>query len=187
MLRHLPNLISILRILLVGPVIFYLLNGNYLLAWWLFIIAGISDGVDGYLARRFNWESELGKTLDPIGDKLLMVCTYFTLGWLHQLPLWLVVIVIARDVIIISGTVIYRRITGDRVISPIFISKLNTVFQILLVAAVVFSRAYWPIPVLISEVLIYVVALTTFASGTGYVSIWVRRAQEYLKIKQGEV
>lgn len=183
-LKQIPNIISIFRILLVGPVVYGLLNQQYELAWWLFVIAGISDGVDGYLARRFNWQTELGATLDPIGDKLLMVFSYLTLGWLAQLPIWLVVLVILRDVVIVLGTVFYRRLTGDKAIEPLYISKVNTVFQILLVVVVVYSLAFQVLPAWLSMSLIYVVAITTVTSGVGYVYVWTRRAHK--TIKQGQ-
>lgn len=181
MLRQLPNVISIFRIILVWPVVQSLLNEHYLLAWWLFVIAGVSDGIDGYLARRFNWRSELGAMLDPVGDKLLMVSSYLVLGWLMQLPLWLVAMVILRDAIIVVGALFYQGVTGDKLIEPLLISKINTVVQILLVVVVIFSLAYWALPTEITQVLIYLVAITTFISGMSYVLVWSRRAHITIK------
>ena len=180
-LNQIPNIISVIRILLVGPVVYCLLNQQYEMAWWLFVIAGISDGVDGYLARRFNWQTELGATLDPIGDKLLMVFSYLTLGWLAQLPTWLVTLVILRDVIIVSGTLFYRRLTGDKEIQPLYISKVNTVVQILLVIVIIYSLAFQVLPVWLAQSLIYIVALTTITSGAGYIYVWTRRAYKTIK------
>jgi len=185
MLHHLPNLISVFRIILVWPVVQCLLSEQYVLAWWLFVVAGMSDGVDGYLARRFDWRSELGTMLDPIGDKLLMVSSYLVLGWLAQLPVWLVVLVILRDVIIVGGVMIYQRITGDKIIEPLYISKINTVVQILLVVVVIFSLAYWALPDLLTQLLIYLVAITTFTSGVSYVVVWSRRAHNTIKEEKG--
>jgi cardiolipin synthase len=184
-LNYIPNIISVIRILLVGPVVYGLLDGQYEIAWWLFVIAGVSDGIDGYLARRFSWQTELGTLLDPMGDKLLMVFTYLTLGWLGQLPVWLVALVILRDVIIVLGTMLYRQITGDTVIQPLSISKVNTVVQILLVVVVIYSLAFWVLPARISASLIYLVALTTVLSGVGYVYVWTRRACKTIKEEQG--
>ena len=177
-LNQIPNTISVIRILLVGPVVYCLLNQQYEMAWWLFVIAGISDGVDGYLARRFNWQTELGATLDPIGDKLLMVFSYLALGWLAQLPIWLVILVILRDVVIVLGTLFYRRLTGDKVIQPLYISKVNTVVQILLVVVIIYSLAFQVLPVWLAQSLIYIVAVTTITSGIGYVYVWTRRARK---------
>lgn len=181
MLNQLPNAISIFRIILVWPVVQFLLSEQYELAWWLFVIAGVSDGIDGYLARRFNWRSELGAMLDPIGDKLLMVSSYLVLGWLAELPVWLVAMVILRDLVIIAGTLIYQGITGDKVIEPLMISKINTVVQILLVIVVIFSLAYWALPILVTQLLIYLVAITTLVSGVSYVLLWSRRAHKTIK------
>jgi cardiolipin synthase len=181
MLKHLPNTISIARIILVWPVVECLLSEQYVWAWWLFLIAGVSDGVDGYLARRFGWRSELGAMLDPIGDKLLMVSSYLVLGWMKMLPLWLVGLVIARDVIIVIGTMIYQRITNDKTITPLYISKVNTVMQILLVVVVLFGLAFWSLSAWITQLLIVVVTITTIASGAGYVIGWTRRARQAVK------
>ena len=184
-LNQIPNIISVIRILLVAPVVYSLLNQQYEMAWWLFVIAGVSDGVDGYLARRFNWQTELGATLDPIGDKLLMVFSYLTLGWLAQLPVWLVVIVILRDVVIVLGTLYYRRLTGDKEIQPLYISKVNTVVQILLVVAVIYSLAFQVLPGWLTLSLIYIVAVTTIISGVSYVYVWTHRAVKTIKEEQG--
>ena len=184
-LNQIPNVISVIRILLVAPVVYYLVNQQYEMAWWLFVIAGISDGVDGFLARHFHWQTELGATLDPIGDKLLMVFSYLTLGWMAQLPAWLVALVIARDVIIVVGTLIYRRLTGDKAIEPLYISKVNTVFQILLVVVVIYSLAFQVLPAWLSMSLIYIVALTTISSGISYVYVWTHRAHKTIKEGQG--
>ena len=128
-LNQIPNIISVIRILLVAPVVYCLLNQQFQVAWWLFVIAGISDGVDGYLARRFNWQTELGATLDPIGDKLLMVFSYLALGWLAQLPIWLVILVILRDVVIVSGTLFYRRLTGENELERMAAAKAWSIWE----------------------------------------------------------
>jgi len=104
MLRNLPNLISAARIVLVAPVVWYILQEEYSLALLLFVIAGVSDGIDGYLAKRFHWQSRLGSILDPIADKLLIVSSYAAVTWMELIPLWLWLCVLARDVIIVSGS-----------------------------------------------------------------------------------
>ncbi|MEJ2141700.1 MAG: CDP-alcohol phosphatidyltransferase family protein [Gammaproteobacteria bacterium] len=184
-LNQIPNIISVIRILLVAPVVYGLLNHQFELAWWLFVIAGISDGVDGFLARHFNWQTELGAILDPIGDKLLMVFSYLTLGWMAQLPAWLVALVIARDIIIVAGTLVYQKLTGDKAIEPLYISKVNTVVQILLVVVVIYSLAFLVLPAWISTSLIFFVAVTTVTSGVSYVYVWTHRAQKTIKEGQG--
>lgn len=175
-LRQLPNLISILRILLVAPVVWSLLQGAYTTALILFLIAGLSDGLDGYLARRYQWITRLGGFLDPLGDKLLMVCGYLTLGWIGALPFWLVGTVIARDVIIVLGTLAYRWLIANVAAQPLLISKLNTGLQIVLVLTVILSLAGWLELPLLANALMYLVFITTVMSGTSYVVLWGYRA-----------
>ena len=106
--RWLPNAISLLRIVLIAPILLFVLLGDYALALVLFVIAGGSDGIDGYLAVRFNWQTRLGALLDPVADKLLVTGLFITLAVMQLIPVWLAVIVIARDVIIFSGAVVYN-------------------------------------------------------------------------------
>ncbi|MGD8407117.1 MAG: CDP-alcohol phosphatidyltransferase family protein [Thiohalophilus sp.] len=175
-LRQLPNLISILRILLVLPVVWALLRGDYRTALVLFMIAGLSDGLDGYLARRYGWITRLGGLLDPLGDKLLMVCGYLTLGWIEALPGWLVGTVIARDGIIVGGTLAYRWLIGTVKTEPLLISKINTGLQIVLVLLVILSLAgLLELPLLVKG-LMYLVFVTTVMSGIAYVTLWSFRA-----------
>lgn len=175
-LQHLPNIISVFRILLVPPVVWYLLNERYGMALGLFLTAGLSDGLDGYLARHFKWTSRLGAILDPLADKLLMVSSYLVLGWLGELPLWLVAWVILRDVIIIGGTLAYRLLVGRVEFEPILLSKINTVCQILLVTITLLVLAGVQMLLPVKIILIYLVLITTVASGVAYVYLWSRRA-----------
>lgn len=177
-----PNLISTLRILLVPPVVWSMLEQRWSLALPLFLIAGLSDGLDGFLARRFHWTSRLGAILDPIGDKLLMVSSYLVLGWQGELPWWLVGLVILRDVVIMSGTVLYRVLIGVVVFEPILLSKINTVCQILLVMITLFVLVGLNIFTAVQTLLIYIVLLTTVSSGIAYVVLWARRAA-VMKVK----
>ncbi len=174
--RSLPNIISTLRILLVPPVVLTMLEQRWGVALPLFLIAGLSDGLDGYLARRYHWTSRLGAILDPIGDKLLMVSSYLVLGWLAILPWWLVGLVIFRDVVIMAGTVIYRYLIGVVEFEPILLSKINTVCQILLVTLTLCVLAGLEILAGLQILLIYIVLVTTVSSGIAYVVLWGRRA-----------
>jgi len=174
--RHIPNLISVLRILLVAPLAFCLLSKNYTLALALFLLAGFSDALDGYLARRFHWTSKLGALLDPMGDKLLMMTTYLILGLQAFVPMWLVVVVILRDVIIVSGGLFYRLLVGEVVIAPIISSKINMVLQVLLVFSLLLSLSLYPLPEIVLQSLMWLVLLSTLTSGSCYVFQWGRRA-----------
>ncbi len=178
--RDIPNLISILRILLVAPTVYYLLNQHYKPALVLFVIAGLSDGLDGLLARYFKWQSRLGAILDPIGDKLLMVSCYLALGWLGNLPVMLVILVILRDVIIVTGAVLYHMLIEVVPIQPVMISKVNTVLQLMLVVLVIFVGTGLPLTNMVTpslvDTLIWLVYASTLASGMVYVFAWGRRA-----------
>ncbi len=171
-----PNLISTLRILLVPPVVWSMLEQRWSLALPLFLIAGLSDGLDGFLARRYHWTSRLGAILDPIGDKLLMVSSYLVLGWQGILPCWLVALVILRDVVIMAGTVLYRALVGVVVFEPILLSKINTVCQILLITIALCVLVGVEILVGLQTLLVYIVLVTTVSSGVAYVVLWARRA-----------
>ena len=178
--RDIPNIISILRIVLVAPITYFLWHQNYLIALLLFLIGGLSDGLDGFLARRYKWETELGVILDPMGDKLMMLSAYLLLGWHYLLPWWLVSLVIFRDLIIVAGTLLYRQFIGDAKLKPLFISKLNTVFQILLVLIIMFSQVI-KVDSLITDSLLWLVVVTTLMSGYAYMNKWGRRALKSLK------
>lgn len=171
-----PNIITIFRFLLVTPVVWAMLNDRFGLALLLFGVAGLSDAVDGYLAKRNNWSSRLGAIMDPLADKLLLVCAFITLGWLGWIPLWLVMLVILRDLIIISGALVYHYMIEQVTMEPSMVSKLNTFTQILLVLAVMFSRGIQELPYLWIDVLLYSVLVTTLWSGLGYIWTWGRRA-----------
>ena len=174
--RSLPNIISTFRILLVPPVVLTMVEQRWGVALPLFLVAGLSDGLDGFLARRYHWTSRLGAILDPIGDKLLMVSSYLVLGWLEILPLWLVGVVILRDVVIMAGTMIYRCFIGVVVFEPILLSKINTVCQISLVTVTLCVLAGLEILAGLQSFLIYIVLLTTVSSGIAYVVLWAQRA-----------
>jgi len=174
--RDIPNLISILRILLVVPIIFLMREREFGIALLLFFVAGISDGIDGYLAKRNHWASRLGSILDPLADKILLVSSFIMLSLLSYLPMWLVVVVLLRDLTIVVGATIYHFVFGKYEMVPTLISKLNTFMQILLVLGLVFSLGLYPLPEKLIDVLIYSVLATTLASGIDYVVVWGRKA-----------
>jgi len=174
--RDIPNLITAARVGLVAPVAWMLLNGRYGMALLLFGVAGFSDALDGYLAKRFGWESRLGSLLDPVADKLMLVVSYLALGWQGLVPPWLVAAVILRDLVIVGGAVAYHLLIAPLEGEPTMLSKANTLVQIILVLAVVADQVVmWP-PGWVLGVLIWLVAATTLASGVGYVWVWGHRA-----------
>ena len=177
-LRQLPNIISVFRILLVFPIIYLLLDHQYQQTLVLFVIAGVSDGVDGFLAKHYGWQTWLGGVLDPLADKFLLLSCFIALAWMDLLPWWLVVLVLLRDVVIIAGaTYYYFRV--DRIdAQPTFLSKFNTVSQIGLVVVVILAKIISLPPWLVAAMIVFV-ALTTISSGLDYVIAWSRRAQQH--------
>lgn len=174
--RDIPNIITALRFLLVPPVVILLLQERFTAALIVFGVAGLSDGLDGFLARRFDWRSRLGGIMDPLADKLLVVSSFVTLGWLGLIPAWLVLLVILRDLVIIAGATFYHMRIEQFDAEPSVASKLNTAAQILLVLAVLYSSGIQTLPVMLMDVLLYGVLVTTLWSGFDYVWTWGRRA-----------
>jgi cardiolipin synthase (CMP-forming) len=176
MLRHIPNLICVARIALVWPIVAALHDGRHDFALGLFILAAVSDGVDGFLAKRFNWTSQLGKFLDPLADKLLLVAVFVSGSWAGMVPWWLAAAAIARDLIIGGGALIFRVWLGPLHGRPTTLSKINTALQILyLVAAILFAAHGLP-PREVLAALAIATLLSTLASGADYVTRFVSRA-----------
>ncbi|MCB1737322.1 MAG: CDP-alcohol phosphatidyltransferase family protein [Gammaproteobacteria bacterium] len=175
--RDIPNLITGLRILMVAPVAWLLIEQRYGEALLLFSIAGGSDALDGFLAKHFNWTSWLGGWLDPLADKLLLVTVFVILGLQSLIPLWLVVVAVLRDLIIFSGALIYRQLYRNIDPEPRLLSKLNTLVQILL-AVMVLIHAWlgWFSDSMIL-IAVWVVTTTVIISGIDYVVIWLQRAR----------
>jgi cardiolipin synthase len=174
--RHLPNLICLIRLALIWPILTALRAGEYRMALALFIIAAASDGVDGYLAKRFDWTSELGKFLDPLADKLLLVTVYVEAGWLGLVPWWLTAAVVARDVMIGLGALIYRLWFGPLHGRPTRFSKVNTAAQLICVMLVMLNAGFGVPPREVLAALALVTFATTVLSGFHYVQIFTRRA-----------
>jgi cardiolipin synthase len=175
-LSSLPNLICILRIALAVPVVWTLVRGEFTATLVLFAIAAASDGLDGYLAKRYGWTSETGKVLDPVADKLLLVSVFVTLTLLGMVPLWLAAVVVARDLVIGIGAAVYRRLFGPLEGRPTMPSKVNTVLQLGYVLAVVGAAATSVVPAPVVTTLGAAVLVTTVVSGTDYVMTYIRRA-----------
>jgi len=175
-LRHLPNLISALRVLMVGPIVWALLNQRVELAMWLFLLAGVSDGLDGFLAKRYGWSSRLGGILDALADKVLLVSTFVCLWWLGVFPAWLVLAITARDLVIVVGGIVYNSRIEKVTPHPSLVSKLNTLLQIVLAALGVVHLGLAVVPQWLLDGLIYAVLVTVLLSGIGYVQEWSRRA-----------
>lgn len=182
-----PNLISIGRLLSVPLTIWLILDGAWTEAFALFVLAGISDAVDGYIAKRFDLRSELGAFLDPLADKALLVSIYVTLGLKGILVPWIVILVVTRDVLIVGGALLSFTMGMSFQIQPSPVSKLNTVVQIAL-AAVALGQLGFDIKLgwMIVTILVWAVALTTVLSGAGYLVEWARQQSSGTSGGRGE-
>ncbi|WP_028238499.1 CDP-alcohol phosphatidyltransferase family protein [Stutzerimonas azotifigens] len=171
-MRHLPNLLTCLRLALVLPVAWLLLRQQYPQALWLFLLAGLSDALDGLLARRFGWTSRLGAWLDPIADKLLLVISYVCLTLNGLVPVWLTAVLLLRDLVIVGGAGAFRYRVGALDIRPTWLGKCSTVLQIVLVLALLLETSLLPGMGPANHVLLPLVALLTLSSGAHYVWQW---------------
>ena len=181
-----PNIISLSRLLSVPFNVWLIMVDQWRLALVVFCLAGLSDAVDGFLAKRFAMESRLGQYLDPIADKALLISIFIVLGAQQQLPLWLVILVVSRDIMIVGGLLLLYVFNQLSEPKPFTLSKINTVAQIFLAASVLASlaftleqaSAYFQILI---QILILAVTLSTVASGMGYLIDWWRRMNELEK------
>lgn len=172
--RHIPNAITVFRIVLVVPIVQAMLAERFQTALLLFIAAGLSDALDGFLAKYFQWQSRLGSLLDPVADKLLLVSCFVTAGYLSLLPGSLVFAVVLRDLLIVIGASAYYLLLGPFEGEPLLFSKLNTLVQLVLVVAVLTDQAVGAIPSEMLDLLLVLTWVTTVLSGTMYVYLWGR-------------
>ncbi len=170
---NIPNAITIGRIVLVPIIVYLMIKGSFLPAFWLFIIAGISDGIDGFIAKRFSMQTELGAYLDPVADKALLVSIFVTLGVGKQLPVALVLLVVSRDILIIGAVLISWLLDRRVEMAPLMVSKVNTTLQILLAGAVLAHHGFEL--QMQSAILVLIVAVSIFTvwSGVSYMIGWV--------------
>lgn len=174
--RYLPNIITAFRLLMVMPFLYFVLTEKYSLAFFIFILASISDGLDGYLARRFQWQSQLGAFSDPLADKLLVVSSYITLTYNHHLPLWFTLLMVSRDVVIIAGAIAWYRLFNKIDFKPTLVSKSNTVFQLILIIVILFQLSFHVVLYPLVPYLIIITTLTTAFSFGDYVICWSIKA-----------
>ncbi len=154
------------------PVTVWLILNNFILAaFGLFVIAGVSDAIDGFLAKRWNQETEIGKYLDPLADKALLVSIYITLGVQGHLESWLVIMVVFRDVMIVGAVILYQTMVRKLEMDPLIISKINTVAQIVLVTLVLGSKGFDLDVGLLFKVMVAIVTVTTLVSGLSYLIV----------------
>jgi cardiolipin synthase len=171
---NIPNLITTGRILMVPIVVWAITSASYQLAFWLFVVAAISDAVDGFLAKRLGATSEFGAYLDPLADKALLMSIYVTLGIAGLLPLWVVIAVVSRDIMILGAVVVAWIVGKPLSIHPLIVSKLNTLAQILLAILILATNAFALNPGYADEVALVVVGVLTGLSAAAYLAAWMR-------------
>jgi cardiolipin synthase len=177
MLRHLPNLVTILRMLLVVPLCWLIDTGRYEGALVIAAVAGLSDAVDGFLAKHYGWQTWLGGILDPIADKLLLMAAFLWLAFAGDVPVWLAALVIGRDLVIVAGAIAYHGLIGRFDASPSPLSKLTTLVQIVFVLGELLRLSHWiEMPDNVRNAAIGITAALTVASGVHYVVVWSARA-----------
>ena len=183
--RHIPNVISAIRILLVAPIAVALAHHRLETTIALFGAAALSDAADGFLAKRYGWQSELGAVLDPAADKLLLATVFITLAYLTLVPPWLMAVAVARDVIIVLGALLYRYWFGPLDVRPSVVSKFNTLCQGAFILAVVGREEFSMPPAWVVLVLGALVFVTVVISGIDYMLIFGRRALSLRKPRAG--
>lgn len=169
-----PNLITLARILMVPVVVWAIASNTMWIAFVLFLVAGVSDGVDGYLAKRYGMTTELGAYLDPLADKALIVSIYLTLGINGDIPRWLVILVVSRDILIVGGIMLSWLMDNPLKIKPLWVSKLNTVAQIAFACVVLGSLGFKIEVPTLKLVLMGAVVVLTLLSIAAYLAEWVR-------------
>lgn len=175
MVTTIPNLITLFRIATIPVLILLLRDQQYAWALFVFAVSGISDGLDGWIAKRWNMSSQLGAILDPLADKALIFCSYLMLMLLGDIPFWLFLAVVFRDVLILVGTMLYFLLNGQVKMSPSLLSKLNTFTQLVLVVFILVQRAFMLDYPVATEYLLYATFVTTVLSGVHYLWTWIIR------------
>jgi cardiolipin synthase len=176
---NLPNIITVFRIFLVPLVVWLMIDGRMETAFILFLVAGASDALDGYLAKRYGWQTELGAYLDPLADKALLVSIYVVLGLSSQLPTWLVLAVVSRDILIVGAILLSWMLGRPVAVRPLLVSKINTVGQIVLAAMVLGDIGFSLGLEGIAGGLVWIVGGLTILSAAAYLVNWLAYMATY--------
>jgi cardiolipin synthase len=176
---NIPNFITLGRIISVPVIFWLLLSGQNRIAFFVFVCAGVSDAVDGFLAKRFNWSTELGAYLDPLADKLLIVSIFIALGVREELPLWLVIAVVSRDILIVAAVLLAWLLDQPVRIKPFAVSKANTALQIVMAATVLADEAFTLGLDMTRLVLVWITGALTLVSLAVYLRAWLMHMTGY--------
>ncbi|MBV1707749.1 MAG: CDP-alcohol phosphatidyltransferase family protein [Hyphomicrobiales bacterium] len=174
MLKQLPNMLTLGRLCLVPLTVWLILSAQWSWAFAMFALAGLSDGLDGFIAKHYDMKTELGAWLDPLADKALLVCLFISLAAVSLLPLWLTILVVSRDLMIVSGVVLAMLMARGMEIRPLMVSKANTAAQIVLVGFVLAAKAGGIVMPNLRDLLIGLVTALTLASLLAYLRPWLR-------------
>ncbi len=177
MLKYLPNAFSLARLFLIAPFLLYLHHAQYAIALYLFLFAGLTDGLDGWLARHFGWQTRFGSFIDPLADKLLIASSFISLALLGTLPWWLVSLVFFRDLTISLGVMAWQRFIPKRLdFKPTWLSKINTFLQLTLIIFCLIELSFGKTAQSLTYLLIGLTTLTTSATYIDYVWTGARKA-----------
>jgi cardiolipin synthase len=176
---NIPNTLTLGRIVLVPLLVWLIIDQEMFAAFLVFLLAGFSDAADGYLAKRFNWHTELGAYLDPIADKALLVSIYVTLGLAGHLPVWLVIAVVSRDILIVGAVLLAWILSRPITVKPLLISKANTLAQIVLAGVILAELGLGLGLEELVWVLIWVTGTLTIMSAAAYFWAWLRHMASY--------
>ena len=176
-LRHIPNALTLARLVLIAPFLVCLHHQAYAYAFYTFILAGFTDGLDGWLARCFHWQSPFGSFIDPVADKLLIASSVISLALIGSIPWWLVMLIFLRDITISIGVLAWLWLIQRKPdFKPTYLSKINTVLQLSLVTLCLFELAFFNIPHSLVEILTIITAITTVCSYIDYAWTWGKKA-----------
>lgn len=176
-LKQIPNALTLFRLVLIAPFLVFLYQHEYVNAFYTFLLAGFTDGLDGWIARHFHWQSPLGSFIDPLADKLLIASSFISLALLGALPWWLVILVFLRDLTISFGVVAWYWFIQRRLdFKPTILSKINTSLQIALVTLCLFELAYFSFNSYVFGTLMLLTAVSTAATYIDYVLTWGKKA-----------
>lgn len=176
-LKHIPNALTAFRLVLIVPFLVFLYRHEYVCAFYTYLLAGFTDGLDGWLARHYHWQSTLGSFIDPLADKLLVASSFISLALIGSLPWWIVILVFMRDLTISLGVIAwYWLVQRGLDFKPSLLSKFNTTLQLVLVTLCLFQLAFFEFPAYYLDALIIITAITTGITYFNYVWVWGKKA-----------
>ena len=182
-LKYIPNILTLIRLVLIAPFLVSLYQGSYVYAFYFFILAGCTDALDGSLARYFHWQSLFGSFIDPLADKLLIASSFISLALIGILPWWLVILVFLRDLTISFGVVAWYVIVKRELdFKPTALSKINTFLQLMLLVSCLFELAFFKLLPNLNEILILLTTITTTITFVDYVWTWGKKAYNDVRL-----